>query len=563
VRRAPVTLVLSALVLAGTAATATAADRAHAGRPDDRPCPGGPPCGPKEKRPAACSDRQAAGGEWRGLNADHANSRHQPAEDRIGVAEAPGLRPAWSFDAADHGIPGGTRSTPVVAGGCVFVAFGQGYLGDRGDVVALDADTGQLVWKARLEGSVLGLAVRDGLVYVTPSKGTRGEVQAPVVTEDYAPAGSFAVALDASTGDVRWTSERLDDGTAGNGTFITASPVVYEAGGRHLVFVPLAGGAGDGARVPMWFLDARTGATVKRALSLSEAEYAAGFGGTGIWSTAAFDAATGHLYAGTADSDGRSRQHPYNNALLKVDGDPRRSTFGTVVAHYEGVSEHADLDRAGVYPESNPTCGALGDLSGRDLPTFFDTSAAVDCGELDLDFGASPNLVATPDGLLVTAMQKAGVFHAVSASAMERAWAVSVGPGGPASHSATAAVDAAGIAVGATPNAVLGLDAAAGGVRWASATGVELFAYQPLTAAGGVLYAVNDTGSLLALDGGTGLPLLQRDIALDGGFGQCLGVGAGVAVALHTVFAPCDAGGTVDLAGVTGNAGGLVAYRLG
>ena len=97
---------------------------------------------------------------------------------------------------------------------------------------------------------------------------------------------------------------------------------------------------------------------------------------------------------------------------------------------------------------------------------------------------------------------------------------------------------------------------------WAGTTGADVFAYQPLTVAHGVLYAINDTGHLLASDAATGLPLADRDLTTDGGFDNCLGVGAGVAVAQHTVFAPCDAGGTVDLAGVQTAVGGLVAYRL-
>ena len=93
------------------------------------------------------------------------------------------------------------RSTPVVAHGCVYVGFGQGYLGDRGDVVALDAKTGELVWHVRLNASVLGLTVANGMVYAAPSAGTRGDVALPVVTDTYAPAGSYAIGIDARSGE--------------------------------------------------------------------------------------------------------------------------------------------------------------------------------------------------------------------------------------------------------------------------------------------------------------------------------------------------------------------------
>ncbi len=506
-------------------------------------------------------DDQLSGGNWAGLNHGLSNQRDQPAEQGIGPLEANRLQPAWSFSGATIGATGGLRSTPVVAHGCVFLGLGQGYLGDRGDVVALDARTGTVVWHVRLNASVLGLTIANGMVYAAPSMGTRGEVALPVVTDTYEPAGSYAVGIDARTGKVRWTSERLDDGKAANGTFINATPVAYTAGRRNLVFVPLSGGSGDGARVPMYFLDARTGKTVRKAFSLSEAEYQQGFGGTGIWSTAAYDPVGRHLYAGTADSDGHTRQHPYNNAILKIDADPRRLTFASVVNSYKGISEHADLDDVVGYP-NNPLCGQVAGAPDVDLPTFFDTSASVECLELDLDFGASPMLHRVGGRLRVSALQKAGVFHSVDTASMLPAWRFFVGPGGPFQDSGTAALAGERIVVGATPNLLFGLNAAGGALDWASQTGLDAFAYQPLTSANGVVYAINDSGSLLAYEAATGLPLAARSIALDGKFSQCLGAGAGVAVARNTVFVPCDAGGPADLAGLPADPGGLVAYRL-
>lgn len=470
------------------------------------------------------------------------------------------MQPVWSFKGEQIGVTGGMRSTPIVANGCVYLAFGQGYLGDRGDVVALNADTGAVVWHHRFDGSVLGLAARNGLIYATPSKGTRGDVALPVVTDAYQPAGSYAAALDARTGKLVWTSQRLDDGKAGNGTFINASPVVFEAGGRQIVFVPLAGGAGDGARVPMYFLDALTGTTIKRAFTLSDADYREGYGGTGIWTTAAYDPATQHLYAGTADSDGYTRQHPYNNALLKIDANPTRPTFTRVVGAYTGTTEHANLDAVIGYPH-NPLCkgAATKDVA---LPTFFDTSASPECLELDLDFGASPNLVRDRRGrLMITAMQKSGVFHAVDTASMKAKWTFFAGPGGAAMDSVTAAVDGDGIFVGATPNPLFRLDKNSGSLRWLSGSGPDVFAYQPVTVANGVVFTITDFGVLAGVGTKSGRTVVQRVLSVDGGFQQCIGVGAGVAVARHMVFAPCDAGGLVDLAGLPASPGGVVAYR--
>jgi hypothetical protein len=281
-----------------------------------------------------------------------------------------------------------------------------------------------------------------------------------------------------------------------------------------MVFVPLSGGGGDGARVPMYFLDAHSGRTVRRALSLTDAEYEEGFGGTGIWTTAAYDPQSRHLYAGTADSDGTTKQHPYNNAVLKIDADPTRGTFATVVDVYEGISERFDIDRTVPGFGDSPLCSGTGVTSPVGLPTFFDRSASPECLELDLDFGASPQL-----------------------------------------HTATGAVGERGLHVGGTPNLLFEVGRADGAVTWASTTGVEAFACQPLTAANGVLSTLTDLGYLVAADAATGALVLHRAVAPDVGRDArgCLGAGAGVVVARGTVYVPCDGGGLDDIAGLPGS----------
>jgi outer membrane protein assembly factor BamB len=476
---------------------------------------------------SGCAPADHPGGAWPSLNHDLANTRTQPRERTIGVDDVDRLAPVWRFDVAEHGAPGGIQSTPIVAYGCVYIATGAGAAGLRGDVFALNADTGALVWRRQIPGQTLGLAAANGLIYAFPSTGITWGFEPPV------PTSSRAMAMDARTGKVAWTSVRLDDGTMENGWLINASPLVYEVGGRSILFAPLSGG--------------------------SEAEAEAGYGGSGIWATAAFDPTTGHLYAGTADSDGYHRQHRFNNAVLKIDGDVRRPTFGSVVDAYAGVSEHYDLDKHGY--EGNPICD---DSDGELLPYIplptFDNSQATECLELDLDFGASPNLFRDRQGRLsIAAMQKAGVLHGIRADTMEGAWRWTLAPPSQSTSGATGAVSGGIVFAKSTPNAIFSFDGSDGTPRWASTTGTDIFAYQPLTYANGVLYGLNNFGVLTAFDAETGRVLLHRPVGLDVGGKWCGGAGSGVAVARNTVFAPCDAG----MGGLPGaGPGALVAYRL-
>ena len=522
---------------------------------------------PPTAAPAAhCAAGEHAGGEWTSLNHDLSNSRFQSAEHTIGPAQVPSLRPAWTFQVpAEAGRDGGVQSTPIVAGGCVyFTTSGQGLLATnwyegvsedaafRGGVVyALNADTGALVWKTPVNGYVLGLAAADGLVYVLPSA-----APAPASLAGAAePKGAHAVALDGRTGKVAWVSERLDDDDPRNGGVINASPVVFTPRGapHPILFVPMSVGGGDGARVPLHLLHAGTGRVVKRFFALSKREYAAGYGGVGVWSTAAFDPASGYLYAGTADSEGHTMQHRYNNAILKIDADPARRTFGTVVDAYSGTSEHYDLDRRLPSWQDNAVCRADPTL----VPNQ-DRSQSTGCLELDLDFGSSPVLYTDSRGRrLVAELQKSGVLHAVDTEGMDAAWTQVLSGPDEAGHGASGATDGTDLYISTSPDLLWSFDRTAGSARWTTTTGASAMSYQPVTAANGVIYGITDLGMLVAVDAHSGLALLQRPISLDAGLRSCLGTGAGAAIARNTLYAPCDAAAITTV----GSPGAIVAYR--
>ena len=118
--------------------------------------------------PSAQSPRPAAG-EWPFYSGTLDGHREQLKEKSIDTGNVSELGVAWQTTTPDGGV---IHSTPVVADGCVFTGT------DLGNVYALNADTGKVVWTRALgeggEGSnfaegagIVGSpAVADGLVYV-------------------------------------------------------------------------------------------------------------------------------------------------------------------------------------------------------------------------------------------------------------------------------------------------------------------------------------------------------------------------------------------------------------
>jgi outer membrane protein assembly factor BamB len=482
-----------------------------------------------------CRDRNAGGGDWRGYGRDAAQSRSQTGEHDLGPAAAPTLAPAWTFDVASLGDAGQFNSTPVVAGGCVFAASSAGV------VYALDATGGTVVWRHPVTVTTPGLggaivsatiAVRDLVVLVVNESGD-GTV------------GPYLLALDASTGNVAWQSAPFSTSA---GYYSNASPAEWN-GVIVAGFSPPEGQqTGQGGFV---VADAKNGAILRTTTTIPPADQAQGYSGGGLWSTAAFDEATGFAYIGGGNPFSHTVEHPNTNAILKVDARRGSPTFGAIVGAYKGnVDQYTD---ALATLSHTPVCEAT---SPVDFP--LDDPA---CGQLDLDFGATPNVFHVGDRTYVGDLQKAGVYHVADAATMTPVWETIVGVSCAACNAASTAVDATGVYGVGTPGGVaFGLDAADGATRWSEPVGDGAH-YESVSVANGVVYTVDGTGGFLAFDAASGEPLLHRSLSVDTGKPAGGLTSNGVSIAYHTVYVAGNA--TAATAAGPADDGVIVAYRAG
>lgn len=474
----------------------------------DKPCTGGTP---------------ASGGEWARYGRDLAGTRNQPDETQISTDSVANLAFAWRSPAS---VVNAGNSTAVVAGNCVYVAGTS-----TGTITALDIGTGALVWRAPSAPSYPGktstfaVAVQDGRVYANVSEGDGSQLP---------EAAPVAVALDADTGESIYESEPIQFGQP---TTAVASAVVF--GDRQLVVT----NGGDGiptARPGYALLDATTGETLHKQTTIPTRDLDRGYAGGGQWATPVVDVASGYAFNGTANPYSKKVEHRYDNAIIKIDVDPTRSTFGQVVDAYKG---NVDQYFPGV--DRQPLCDEFGDQIGYHPCCNF----SVTCVQFDIDFGASPTMWRNRDGeLMVGDLQKSGVFHAVYADTMQHAWTalLSTVPPGTAGNADSAANDGERIYVVANPGILYALSPENGRILWAAPVG-DGAEYHPVSVANGVVYVIGNHGMLLAYSASNGT--LQFASSVPVGASQvCVPLAGGISIARNTVLVVCD--------------GTLAAYRL-
>jgi polyvinyl alcohol dehydrogenase (cytochrome) len=340
------------------------------------------------------------------------------------------------------------------------------------------------------------------------------------------PDGPYAVALDRLTGRVVWRSAIIDTHP---GDYSNASAVVY----RGLLFVGFSSPEGDqDSRGGFALLDTATGRILKRTYVVPDKQFRQGYGGAGIWSTPAIDAAASYAYVGVGNPYTTNKEYKYTNAIVKIDLDRSRSTFGTIV---DGMKGNVDQ----YYPEAT----ALADTpvcEQAPLPADLDRPW---CGQLDLDFGAAPNLYRDAAGhLLVADQQKAGVEHVADTADMQEAWSAVVGLPCQVCNAEATAFDGKRLYVVGTPGGFLwALDPNTGQYDWVApvADGIH---YEAVTVAGGVVYTADTKGTIDLYDAATGVPLGQRPMSADTGSDACVALSGGVTVAEGSIFATCDEG---------------------
>lgn len=511
----------------------------------------------------AAPERQL--GEWPMFGRDVASSRNQVHEHGLTDGAVATLAPIWTFDAnrVTHTTNNEVTGYPVEKDGCVFVGSSTGNNPDGshkpGWVFALNAENGDAVWATRVPGGVYStLAVSDGVVYAFVSK-----VSSPMV-----------VALDEFTGKVLWRT--VVDRQFGADA--VSSPVVYNGmvwvgisgtaaetdgssrqafqGSTVLLaarpmtapsFEPVSAGRASGTR------HFRPGQVIRRIYSIPSRAWAKGYAGGAQWGTIAIDPKTGYGYEGTGNPFNYDAEHHNTNAVLKLDLDPRRATFGQIVGSYKGDAEYAVQQSADVIPckdiEESPASTATG----------------VECLRLDLDFGATPNIVKDSAGhTMLVVGQKSGIVHYIDARTMKGIRKVRLGVDSPMGGMVgSGATDGRHIYGSHTIGGYLYEIDRDGTPGWVAPTGDGVHWGPPVTLANGILYTVGLDGFLDSYYAATGTPILHRPMQLQSDPATAtnppLSWGA-VTVARGTVFASVGVG--LTSAGLPSMPDGFViAYR--
>jgi polyvinyl alcohol dehydrogenase (cytochrome) len=465
---------------------------------------------------APCTTQPSSGGQWPMYGHDVSNTRTQPEASGLGPAAVSRLAPAWVFSTSSTGDGTGFNTTPVVYDGCVFTgSFG-------GTAYALNAATGHVVWQRKLEAPNPG---SGGVVVGAPA--IYGQAIIYLVDEFTAP---YAIALNRSTGGVIWksapfapplTSSVAQAGSYSNSSTIVANGFVL-AGWSPPEGDPTASGGFS-------LINAKSGQVVKTTPTVPPSAQAEGYSGGGLWSTPAYDPSTEYAYWGAGNPNSKEKQYKTTDAILKIDVDPKRSTFGQIVASYAGnVDQYTQtLEEL----SHSPAC----EVSAKEaVPDPLDDPV---CGQLDLDFGAAANLFTTAQGeKVVGELQKSGVYHVADANTMTPVWSTIVGPSCFACNADSTAFDGSSIYAVATPGGTMfSLERSRGSINWLSpvADGTH---YQSVSTADGVVWTVDGNSNLDGFEAATGMPLVRRPLAADAGAPVINLTSAGVAVAERELF---------------------------
>ncbi len=307
------------------------------------------------------SERAATRGinqsNWPSYGHDLDNTRTNLSRSAVDRASVGDLKVNWTKD----GLVGVT-GTPVVADGDV-------YFGDwQGNVWAVKAATGRVIWTVKVGGDVVGSpAIAGNALYVG--------------------VGDELYRLDAASGAVVWKTVT----NANPFSQINASPVVV---GDLVIqgtaqFEEVVGMAPFTFRGSIGAFNTATGTQVWNFVTTPN--NATSGAGEGVWSTPAVDRKIGLLYVGTGQNISEPTG-PLADSLLAIN-------YRTGVLKWSRQF-------------TNPDVFGVGNFTGKDA-----------------DVGASPNLWTSHGREMVGVGQKNGVYHALNAATGKEVWNTMLTPG--------------------------------------------------------------------------------------------------------------------------------------
>jgi quinohemoprotein ethanol dehydrogenase len=229
--------------------------------------------------------------DWPSYGNDQGNMRFQNI-DQISPANVSQLKPAWIFHTGVLGDPNmSMEMTPVMVDGTLFITTGDD------DVFALNPATGKQIWKYHPADmpkiSTLSVCCNNDNRGVAYGKGMVFEAR----------LDGQLVALHAKTGAVVW--QTVVD-TASNGASMTLAPqyISASAGTVPEVLVGVSGGE-FGVRGHLDAYDPVTGKLLWRFYTTDPATWAGTswqHGGASIWGTPSFDSKLNMVYFGTGNA---------------------------------------------------------------------------------------------------------------------------------------------------------------------------------------------------------------------------------------------------------------------
>lgn len=446
----------------------------------------------------------AAQGSWPNAGQDLGNTRSN--DSTIGVGGAPRLAVKWKVPTA-----GNISATPAVENGVAYVPD------DRGNLYAFNTATGAIIWQRNLStdyGAPAGDHSR-----ATPAVSGNTLVLGDQAGKVGSPDG-WVFAVDKRTGALLWKTV-----VAGGFPIMTQSPTIVNntvyIGAASYEELLVRFGVPLTFRGFFMALDLTTGALKWKTYTVPD-----GYTGGAVWgSSPAVDLKRGTVYIATGNNYSIPAAVSDCVAGATTDAAraacvPANDMFDSVVALDMSTGAVKWSTRALPVDAWNVACGIP--VPGFEDPV----EGCPDNAGPDYDFGQAPMLWRTGGRDFVGAGQKSGIFWALNPDTGAVIWKTQAAPGGLAGGLQWgSATDGARIYVasantdrkpwtlldGTTVNhgGWAALDAATGRVVWNRANPAQATASGAVTVAGGVVYGCSGdaAGHMYAMKASDGAQL--------------------------------------------------------